>query len=104
MSVVPTKALRLPPAGRPLLIGFRSHGELTETTQQLMLEPGKPDFSGALDPATQALLTGADPDLAVYASTAGGDEWAEITYLSLAGSNAARSHEPHVGHECVRTW
>ena len=89
MSVVPTKALRLPPAGRPLLIGFRSHAEFTETTQQLMLEPGKPDFSGTLDPATKALLTGADTDLAVYASTDGGDEWREVTYLSLAGSTAA---------------
>ena len=89
MSVVPTKALRLPPAGRPLLIGFRSYAEFTETTQQLMLEPGKPDFSGTLDPATKALLTGADTDLAVYASIDGGDEWQEITYLSLAGSTAA---------------
>ena len=52
MSVVPTKRLRLPPAGRPLLIG-------------------------------------ADSDLAVYASTDGGDEWREITYLSLAGSTKA---------------
>lgn len=89
MSVVPTKALQLPPAGRPLLIGFRSHAEFTETTQQLMLEPGKSDFSGALDPATRALLTGADSDLAVYVSVDGGEEWREITYLSLAGSTAA---------------
>lgn len=89
MSVVPTKALRLPSAGWPLLIGFRSHAEFKETTQSLMLEPGKPDFSGTLDPATKALLTGADTDLAVYASTDGGGEWQEITYLSLAGSTAA---------------
>ena len=53
------------------------------------LPSGKPDFSGTLDPATKALLTGADSDLAVYASTDGGDEWQEITYLSLAGSTAA---------------
>ena len=89
MSVVPTKALRPPPAGRPLLIGFRGHAELTESTQQLMLEPGKSDFSGRLDPSTRALLTGADSDLAVYASIDGGDEWREITYLSLAGSTGA---------------
>lgn len=89
MSMVPTKALDLPAAGRPLLIGFRSHAAQAETTQPLMLEPGKPDFRGALDPATKAILTGADSDVAVYASVDGGDEWKEITYLSLAGSTAA---------------
>ena len=89
MTIVPAKGLHLPPPGKPLLIGFRSAGEGSEATQSLNPETAKPDFSGALDPVARGLLMGADSDLSLYASYDGGDEWIELTALSLAGSTAA---------------
>src|SRR3546814_14203379 len=54
-----------------------------------MQEPGKSDFSGTIDPGVEGLLIGADTGLDLIASAGGGDEWQELSYLSLAGSTAA---------------
>lgn len=89
MTVVPNKTLRLPAAGQALLLGLEGSTEGISATQTLMLEPGKRDFSAPLAAPTEALLVGRDSELTLYASVDGGDEWQEISYLSLAGSTAA---------------
>ncbi|PAL22411.1 hypothetical protein [Sphingopyxis sp. GW247-27LB] len=89
MTLVPKPGLSLPPAGRPLLVNFTGSEGGYDATQTLMQEPGKSDFSGTIDPGVEGLLIGADTGLDLIASAGGGDEWQELSYLSLAGSTAA---------------
>ncbi|WP_257550803.1 hypothetical protein [Sphingopyxis sp. DBS4] len=89
MTVVPKAGVPLPAAGHPLLLSFRSSMEDREGTQTLVQEPGKGDFSGTIDPVVESLLSGRDTDLSLIASSDGGDEWKDLSYVSLGGSTAA---------------
>lgn len=85
----PRSALRLPPSGRPLLLSFEGSTEGITADQQVVQEPGKPDWSGSLVPPLEALLGGRDDGLSVLASADGGVEWQNLAYFSLAGSTRA---------------
>jgi len=89
MTVVPKAGVPLPPAGRPLALSFTSSAEERDATQMLVQEPGKGDFSGPLDPAVESLLVGRDSELSLIASSDGGDEWKDLTAVSIGGSTAA---------------
>lgn len=89
MTVVPKAGVPVPAAGRPLLLSFGSSMEDREGTQTLVQEPGKGDFSGTIDPVVESLLSGRDSDLSLIASSDGGDEWKDLSYVSLGGSTAA---------------
>lgn len=88
-TAMPKQGVALPPETQPLLLYFYGSTEGIEGVQQLMKEPGKPDWSGVLDPRVQSLLYGRDSELKLLASTDGGGEWQYMTWLSLGGSTAA---------------
>src|SRR3546814_1084476 len=89
MTLGPKSGLSLPPPGRPLRFNFTGSEGGYDATQTLVQEPGKSDFSGPIDPGVEGLLIGADTGLDPIASADGGDEWQELSYLSLAGSTTA---------------
>lgn len=91
LTVVPPAAgaLHLPGAGQPLLLSFEGSTDGIMADLALAQEPGKPDWTGPLDPVLEMLLGGRDDGLSVLASTDGGEEWQDLAYFSLAGSTKA---------------